>query len=260
MAAMTPAQKAKPGKSLILYPAIDLKGGRCVRLSQGDFDKATIYEVKPADQAKLFVGQGFSWIHVVDLDGSVEGEAVNGSAVAAILKTVPVPVQLGGGIRNMAAVERWLEAGVSRVILGTAAVREPEFVKKAAAAYPEQIAVGLDVRDDKVAVQGWLEDSGLSALEVAKRFEDAGVAALVVTDISRDGMLTGVNAEVSGAVADAVCIPVITAGGMTTVADIDTLRRRKGTPIAGAVLGKSLYAGTIQPSEALAAARAALRC
>jgi len=249
-----PTTKRKP---LILYPAIDLKGGRCVRLSQGDFDKATIYEVEPADQAKIFVSQGFGWIHVVDLDGSVEGKAVNGAAVAAILKTAPIPVQLGGGVRTMAAVERWLDAGISRVILGTAAVREPDFVKQAAAAYPEQIAVGLDVRDGRVAVQGWLEDSGLSALEVARRFEDAGVAALVVTDISRDGMLKGVDADVFGQVADAVSIPVIAAGGMTTLDDIETLRRRKGAPIAGAVLGKSLYAGTIRANEALAAARAA---
>ena len=253
---MTPAN-AKVAKPLILYPAIDLKGGRCVRLSQGDFDKATVYETGPADQAKMFIAQGFRWIHVVDLDGSAEGKAVNGAAVASILKTASIPVQLGGGVRTMAAVEHWLEAGVSRVILGTAAVREPRFVKEAAARYPEQIAVGLDVRDGQVAVQGWLEDSGLSALEVAKRFEDAGVAALVVTDISRDGMLSGVDAEVSGAVADAVSIPVIAAGGMTTVADIEALRRRKGAPIAGAVLGKSLYAGTILPKEALAAARSA---
>jgi phosphoribosylformimino-5-aminoimidazole carboxamide ribotide isomerase len=241
---------------MILYPAIDLKGGRCVRLSQGDFAQATVYNDDPADQAHRFVKEGFGWIHVVDLDGSVEGRAVNGEAVAAILKIVPVPVQLGGGIRNIEAVERWLEAGVSRVILGTAAVREPEFVKKAALAYPEQVAVGLDVRDGKVAVQGWLEDSGLSALDVARRFEDAGVAALVVTDIGRDGMLQGVNAEVFGGVADAVSIPVIAAGGMTTVADIGALKHRKGAPIAGAVLGKSLYAGTIRPNEALAAARA----
>ena len=240
---------------MTLYPAIDLRGGRCVRLSQGDFDKATVYDLDPADQAKAFVNQGFGWIHVVDLDGSVEGRAVNGVAVAAILKTAPVPVQLGGGVRDMAAVDRWLEAGISRVILGTAAVREPAFVRKAALRYPEQIAVGLDVRGGKVAVQGWLEDSGLSALEVARRFEDAGVAALIVTDISRDGMLSGVDAEVSGQVADAVSIPVIAAGGMTTVADIDTLRRRKGAAISGAVLGKSLYAGTIKPNEALAAAR-----
>jgi phosphoribosylformimino-5-aminoimidazole carboxamide ribotide isomerase len=248
-----PAAKKKP---LILYPAIDLKGGRCVRLSQGDFGKATVYNEDPADQAKTFVAQGFGWIHVVDLDGSVEGRAVNGAAVAAILKVAPIPVQLGGGVRDMAAVERWLEAGVSRVILGTAAVRDPAFVKKAAARYPEQIAVGLDVRGGKVAVQGWLEDSGLSALEVAKRFEDAGVAALVVTDIGRDGMLQGVNPEVFGQVADAVSIPVIAAGGMTSLADIEALKARKGTPIAGAVLGKSLYAGTIEPAGALAAARA----
>ncbi len=240
---------------MILYPAIDLKGGRCVRLSQGDFAQSTVYNEDPADQARQFVAQGFSWIHVVDLDGSVEGRAVNGEAVAAFLKTVPVPVQLGGGIRNMAAVERWLEAGVSRVILGTAAVREPDFVKQAALAYPEQVAVGLDVRDGKVAVQGWLEDSGLSALDVAKRFEDAGVAALVVTDIGRDGMLQGVNPKVFGAVADAVSIPVIAAGGMTTVDDIHALQKRKGKKISGAVLGKSLYAGTIRPNEALAAAR-----
>jgi phosphoribosylformimino-5-aminoimidazole carboxamide ribotide isomerase len=243
--------------ALILYPAIDLKGGRCVRLAQGDFSKATIYNDDPADQARTFVSQGFSWIHVVDLDGSVEGAAVNGAAVASILKTAPIPVQLGGGVRTHAAVDGWLEAGVSRVILGTAAVREPAFVKKAAALHPEQIAVGLDVRGGQVAVQGWLEDSGLSALEVARRFEDAGVAALIVTDISRDGMLSGVDAEVFGQVADAVSIPVIAAGGMTTVADIETLKRRKGAPIAGAVLGKSLYAGTILANEALAAARAA---
>jgi phosphoribosylformimino-5-aminoimidazole carboxamide ribotide isomerase len=244
-------------KPLILYPAIDLKGGRCVRLSQGDFDKATVYNEDPADQAKTFVAQGFGWIHVVDLDGSVEGRAVNGAAVAAILKVAPIPVQLGGGVRDMAAVARWLEAGVSRVILGTAAVRDPAFVKTAAARYPEQIAVGLDVRDGRVAVQGWLEDSGLSALEVAKRFEDAGVAALVVTDIGRDGMLQGVNPEVFGHVADAVSIPVIAAGGMTSLADIEALKARKGAPIAGAVLGKSLYTGAIRPSEALATARAA---
>jgi phosphoribosylformimino-5-aminoimidazole carboxamide ribotide isomerase len=249
-----PPVKYKP---LILYPAIDLKGGRCVRLSQGDFDKATVYNEDPADQAKTFVGQGFSWIHVVDLDGSVEGRAVNGAAVAAILKVAPIPVQLGGGVRDMAAVDRWLGAGVSRVILGTAAVRDPAFVKAAAAAHPEQIAVGLDVRAGKVAVQGWLEDSGLSALEVARRFEDAGVAALIVTDIGRDGMLKGVDPEVFGQVADAVAIPVIAAGGMTSLADIEALRRRKGAPIAGAVLGKSLYAGTIKPAEALFAARAA---
>jgi phosphoribosylformimino-5-aminoimidazole carboxamide ribotide isomerase len=242
---------------MILYPAIDLKAGRCVRLAQGDFAQATVYNEDPADQARRFVKAGFGWIHVVDLDGSVEGRAVNASAVTAILQTAPIPVQLGGGIRTMAAVDRWLEAGVSRVILGTAAVREPSFVKAAALAYPEQVAVGLDVRNGEVAVQGWLERSGMGDLDVARRFEDAGVAALVVTDIGRDGMLQGVNVEVFGRVADAVSIPVIAAGGMTTVGDIDALKARRGTPIAGAVLGKSLYAGTIEPAAALAAARVA---
>jgi len=242
---------------MILYPAIDLKGGRCVRLAQGDFNQAVVYNDDPADQAQRFARAGFGWIHVVDLDGSVEGRAVNAAAVASILQVVAVPIQLGGGIRDMAGVERWLEAGVSRVILGTAAVREPAFVKQAALAYPEQIAVGLDIRDGKVAVQGWLEDTGLAALEVARRFEDVGVGCLVVTDIGRDGMLQGVNPDVFGVVADAVGIPVIAAGGMTTVADIEALKRRLGTPVAGAVLGKSLYAGTLQPGEALAAARAA---
>ena len=227
-----------------------------MRLAQGDFAQTTVYNDDPADQAQQFVKAGFGWIHVVDLDGSVAGRPINAGAVAAILKTVPVPVQLGGGIRSMAALDRWLEAGVTRVILGTAAVRDPDFVKRAASAYPEQVAVGLDVRDGEVAVQGWLESSGMSALDVAKRFEDVGVAALVVTDIGRDGMLQGINVEVFGRVADAVAIPVIAAGGMTTVADIEALKRRDGAAVSGAVLGKSLYAGTIKANEALAAARA----
>lgn len=241
---------------MILYPAIDLKGGRCVRLVQGDFDRATVYNEDPADQARSFVKAGFSWIHVVDLDGSLEGRAVNGAAVAAILNTVPVPIQLGGGVRNMAAVDRWLEAGVSRLILGTAAVKDPEFVRTAALAYPEQVAVGLDLRNGEVAVRGWKENSGRSALDVARAFEDAGVAALIVTDIGRDGMLQGIDADVFGRIADAVAIPIIAAGGMTTVDDIRALTGRKGSPIAGAVLGRSLYAGSLDPAEALAAARA----
>lgn len=239
---------------MILFPAIDLKDGRCVRLVQGDFERAIVYNEDPADQARTFVRAGFGWLHVVDLDGSVEGRAVNGGAVATILKTVPVPVQLGGGIRTMAAVDRWLEAGVSRVILGTAAVRDPEFVKTAALAYPEQVAVGLDLRNGEVAVKGWLENSGRPALDVARAFEDVGVAALVVTDIGRDGMLQGVDPEVSGRIADAVSIPVIAAGGMTNVDDILALKRRAGAAVAGAVLGRSLYTGSLDPTEALAAA------
>ena len=239
---------------MILYPAIDLKDGRCVRVVKGDFSTATVFNDDPADQAKIWAKAGFEWLHVVDLNGSAEGRAVNGAAVAAILNAVSIPVQLGGGVRTLANIETWIEAGVSRVILGTAAVRDPDLVKTAAHAWPEQIAVSIDVRNGQVAVQGWLEDSGLAALDVARRFEDAGVSALIVTDIDRDGALAGFNVEVFGAVADAVAIPVIAAGGLASVADIDALRARSGTPIAGAVLGRALYVGAIAPAEALAAA------
>jgi phosphoribosylformimino-5-aminoimidazole carboxamide ribotide isomerase len=238
---------------VILYPAIDLKDGQCVRVVHGDFSTATVFNENPAAQAEAWVKAGFEWLHVVDLNGSAEGRAINDKAVEAILNAVSVPVQLGGGIRSLANVEAWIEAGVSRVILGTVAVRDPELVKAAAREWPEQVAVSVDVRRGKVAVQGWLEDSGLDALTVARRFEDAGVSALIVTDIDRDGALMGFNVEVFGQIADAVTIPVIAAGGLATVADIGNLRARKGTPIAGAVLGRALYAGTIQPNEALQA-------
>ncbi len=239
---------------MILYPAIDLKDGQCVRVVHGDFATATVFNEDPADQAKTWVKAGFDWLHVIDLNGSAEGRAVNGAAVESILKSVSIPVQLGGGIRTLANIEGWIEAGVSRVILGTVAVRDPELVKKAAKEWPEQVAVSVDVRKGKVAVQGWLEDSGLDALTVAKRFEDVGVSALIVTDIDRDGALMGFNVDAFGAVADALSIPVIAAGGLANVKDIVALRARKGTPISGAVLGRALYAGTIQPAEALAAA------
>jgi phosphoribosylformimino-5-aminoimidazole carboxamide ribotide isomerase len=238
---------------MILYPAIDLKDGHCVRVVHGDFATATVFNDNPAAQAEAWVKAGFEWLHVVDLNGSAEGRAVNDEAVEAILQAVSVPVQLGGGIRSLANIEAWIEAGVSRVILGTVAVRDPELVKTAAREWPEQVAVSVDVRQGKVAVQGWLEDSGLDALTVARRFEDAGVSALIVTDIDRDGALQGFNVEVFGAIADAVSIPVIAAGGLAGVKDIENLRARKGTPIAGAVLGRALYAGTIEPKEALKA-------
>jgi len=238
---------------MILYPAIDLKDGQCVRVVHGDFATATVFNEDPADQAKTWVKAGFEWLHVIDLNGSAEGRAVNGAAVESILKAVSIPVQLGGGIRTLANIEGWIEAGVSRVILGTIAVRDPELVKKAAREWPEQVAVSVDVRKGKVAVQGWLEDSGLDALTVARRFEDVGVSALIVTDIDRDGALMGFNVDAFGAVADALSIPVIAAGGLANVKDIEALRARKGTPIAGAVLGRALYAGTILPAEALAA-------
>ncbi len=242
---------------MILYPAIDLKDGQCVRLLYGDMDKATVFNASPADQAQQFAKAGFDWLHVVDLNGAIEGRAANAEAVSAILEAVNVPVQLGGGLRTLAAIETWLEAGVSRVVLGTVAVRDPALVKRAAAAYPEQIAVAVDVKDGKVAVEGWVETSELEPIDLAKRFEDAGVAALIVTDIGRDGALTGVNVDAVGAMADALSIPVIASGGVASVRDIELLMAREGVPIAGAVLGRALYTGAIRPSEAILAARKA---
>jgi phosphoribosylformimino-5-aminoimidazole carboxamide ribotide isomerase len=236
---------------VILYPAIDLKDGQCVRVVRGDLGQATVFNASPADQARAWADGGFHWIHVVDLNGAVEGAAVNAAAVEAILGAVSIPVQLGGGIRSLADVERWIEAGVSRVILGTLAVREPEVVREAARRFPEQIAVSVDVRAGKVAVQGWTEDSDLDAITVAKRFEDAGVGALIITDIDRDGTTMGFNVEAFGAIADAVAIPVIAAGGLACVDDLVRLKARPGRPIAGAVLGRALYNGDIRPAEAL---------
>ena len=234
-----------------LYPAIDLKGGRCVRLLKGEMDAATVYNDSPADQAAQFKAQGFTRLHVVDLDGAIEGRAVNRDAVAAIMAATDVPVQLGGGIRDRAGAERWLAAGLSRVILGTAAVRDPELVKALAKDHPGRIAVAVDVKDGFVAVSGWVEASALSAIELSKRFEDAGVAALIITDIGRDGALTGVNVQATGALADAVSIPVIASGGVASVDDLTALKAWPGRPIEGAILGKSLYVGAILPADAL---------
>ncbi|MFN9925829.1 MAG: 1-(5-phosphoribosyl)-5-[(5-phosphoribosylamino)methylideneamino]imidazole-4-carboxamide isomerase [Phenylobacterium sp.] len=236
---------------MILYPAIDLKDGQCVRVVHGDLATATVFNDSPADQARAWVKAGFHWIHVVDLNGAVAGQAVNAGAVEAILGAVSVPVQLGGGIRTLKDVERWIEAGVSRVILGTVAVKDPDVVIAAALAYPEQIAVSVDVRKGRVAVNGWTADTELDAVTVARRFEDAGVGALIVTDIDRDGTLEGFNVEVFGAMADAVKIPVIAAGGLASVDDIARLKARVGAPVAGAVLGRALYNGAIDPAEAL---------
>jgi phosphoribosylformimino-5-aminoimidazole carboxamide ribotide isomerase len=239
---------------VILYPAIDLKDGQCVRLLHGDMDKATIFNASPADQARQFARDGFEWLHVVDLNGAIEGRAVNAEPVNAILNAVSIPVQLGGGIRTYEQVEAWIEAGVSRVILGTVAVENPELVRRAAREWPEQIAVAVDVKDGKVAVKGWVGASDLDAITLSRRFEDAGVAALIITDISRDGAMTGVNVDQVGELADAVNIPVIASGGVASVRDIELLKARRGVPIAGAILGRSLYAGAIRPAEALRAA------
>jgi len=237
-----------------LYPAIDLKDGLCVRLLRGDMATATSFNDDPADQARRFAQMGFDQLHVVDLNGAFAGESINHNAVAAILDAVRAPVQLGGGIRDMAGVERWLDAGVARVILGTAAVRDPKLVKDAARAFPRQVAVGIDARDGRVAVHGWAETTDMQAIELAKAFEGCGVAALIVTDIGRDGLKTGVNLELTGAMADAVSIPVIASGGLRDVADIRALKARPGRAVAGAILGRALYDGDIDPKEAMLAA------
>jgi phosphoribosylformimino-5-aminoimidazole carboxamide ribotide isomerase len=241
---------------MILYPAIDLKDGECVRVVRGDLTTATVFNTNPAAQARAWAAAGFAWLHVVDLNGSMEGRAVNDAAVGAILRAVSIPVQLGGGIRTLANVSDWIEAGVSRVILGTAAVRDPDLVRHAARRWPEQIAVSVDVRRGRVAIEGWTQDSGLDAITVSKRFEDVGVSALIITDIDRDGAQLGFNVEAFGAIANAVDIPVIAAGGLASVADIERLRAWRGAPISGAVLGRALYAGAIKPLEALTAAAA----
>lgn len=236
---------------MILYPAIDLKDGRCVRLLHGDLSKETVFNASPADQAAQFQKQGFSWLHVVDLNGAVEGRPVNAAAVGEILNAISIPMQLGGGIRTLEQAGAWIEAGVDRVILGTVAVKDPALVKAAAREWPEQVAVAIDARDGMVATEGWVGASTIGVIELARRFEDAGVAALIVTDIGRDGAMVGVNVEQVGEVADAVAIPVIASGGIASVGDIELLKARPGAPIAGAVLGRSLYEGAVDPGQAL---------
>ena len=240
---------------MILYPAIDLKEGRCVRLIQGDMAQATVFNDSPADQAAAFQAMGFTHLHVVDLDGAFAGKPVNALAVEAILARVAMPVQLGGGIRDMATVEGWLGKGVTRVIIGTAAVRDPALVKAAAKRFPGRVAVGLDARDGMVAVQGWAESSELCVLDIARRFEDAGVAAIVYTDIARDGMLKGLNIDATIGLADAVSIPVIASGGLASLDDIRALLHPRAKKLAGAIAGRALYDGRLDPAAALALIR-----
>jgi phosphoribosylformimino-5-aminoimidazole carboxamide ribotide isomerase len=237
---------------MILFPAIDLKNGQCVRLRQGDMAQATVFHDDPAAQAADFERQGFRWLHVVDLDGAFAGKPQNAAAVEAILARVRFPVQLGGGIRDLATVEAWLAKGVTRVIIGTAAVRDPAFVKAAARAHPGRVVVGIDARDGMVAVEGWAETSTLSAVDLGRRFEDAGVAAIVYTDIARDGMLAGVNWEGTLALADALTIPVIASGGLASMADIERLMRPDASRLEGAITGRALYDGRIDVAKALA--------
>ncbi len=236
---------------MILFPAIDLKEGLAVRLQQGDMARATIFHRDPAAQAQAFEMQGFKHLHVVDLDGAFAGKPMNGDAVDRILETVGLCVQLGGGIRDMATIDAWLEKGVNRVIIGTAAVRNPALVMDAAKKYPGKIAVGLDARDGKVAVQGWAEISELSALDIARRFEDAGVAAIVYTDVARDGMLKGLNLDATIALADAISIPVIASGGLASIEDIKALLEPRAKKLQGAIAGRALYDGRLDAAEAL---------
>ena len=239
---------------MIIFPAIDLKNGQCVRLKRGIMEDATVFNADPAAQAKSFKAQGFGWLHCVDLNGAFEGRSANAEAIRSIRAAIDLPIQLGGGIRDRAAVEAWLDAGITRVILGTAALTDPVFVKEAARAHPGRIVVGADAKGGKIAAQGWAEVSELTPVELGKRFEDAGVAALLFTDIDGDGLLQGVNVKATAALARALTIPVIASGGVGSLADIEALMAAKEPNIEGVVVGRALYDGRIDPAQALAAA------
>lgn len=237
---------------MILFPAIDLKDGHCVRLREGEMASATVFNTDPAAQARAFVADGFSWLHVVDLDGAFAGRAINRRAVEAIRSAIDIPMQLGGGIRDLAAIEVWLEAGVTRIILGTAAARDPQLVQDACKRYPGRIVVGIDARDGEVAIAGWAETTTLSVAELAHRFEDSGVAAIVFTDIGRDGLLKGLNIEATLALAQSTAIPVIASGGLAGMEDIAQLAAPRCAGLAGAIAGRALYDGRLDPRAALA--------
>lgn len=236
---------------MILFPAIDLKDGACVRLVRGDMASATVFNRNPAAQARHFAGAGFSWLHVVDLDGAVAGRSLNGAAVAAIRGAVGLRMQLGGGIRDRAAIDHWLTLGADRIVLGTAALRDPGLVREAAADYPGKIVVGIDVRNGHVAIDGWAKTTALGVVELARRFEDCGVAAIVYTDIARDGALSGVDANTVAAVARQIRIPLIASGGVSSLDDIAALKAREAHGIAGIICGRALYDGRIDPASAL---------
>lgn len=242
---------------MILFPAIDLKDGQCVRLVKGEMDQATVFNDNPAAQATAFQSQGFEWLHLVDLNGAFAGRPVNGSAVDAILDSIDIPVQLGGGIRDLDTIAMWLGKGVSRVILGTVAVRDPELVREACRQFPGRVVVGMDARDGRVAVEGWAETADLSVTDLAARFADAGVAAIIFTDIDRDGVLEGLNLDATLALAKSTTIPVIASGGLSSIDDIASLLQPENSILAGAVSGRALYDGRLDPTEALAMITAA---
>ena len=242
---------------MILFPAIDLKNGEAVRLQQGDMARATVFSHNPAAQAHAFAEQGFTHLHLVDLDGAFASKPVNAATVERILAAGKIPVQLGGGIRDRATIDAWLDKGVARVIVGTAAVRDPALVKAAARAYPGRVAVGLDARDGKIAVEGWSKTSRLSALDVARRFEDAGVAAIVYTEVNRDGMLEGLNLDATIALAEEISLPVIASGGLASLVDVRALLEPRAQKLEGAIAGRALYDGRLDPAAALALLRQA---
>jgi len=239
---------------MIIYPAIDLKGGKCVRLVQGDMTRDTVYNEDPADQALTWAQAGFSWLHIVDLDGAVQGSPENSQAVREIIKAVDVPIQLGGGIRTHAQIEHWLEEGISRVILGTAAVRDPDLVRRACNEFPGQIAVGIDALEGEVMVEGWVDGTNIQAKELAAHFEDAGVAAIIYTDIDRDGTGKGVNVVSTISLAQSTSIPVIASGGAHSLEDIKLVRDAAEYGVEGVIVGRAFYDETITPQEALAIA------
>jgi phosphoribosylformimino-5-aminoimidazole carboxamide ribotide isomerase len=241
-----------PGTPLILFPAIDLKDGQCVRLKLGEMSRATVFNDDPAAQARAFQEQGFTYLHIVDLNGAFAGKPVNGAAVEAILAAISIPTQLGGGIRDMATIEMWLAKGVARVILGTAAVRDPDLVREACRSFPGRIAVGIDAKSGRIAVEGWAQTSELTAIELARRFEDAGVAAIIYTDIDRDGVLKGLNLEATAALARATTVPVIASGGLASIDDVKALLRPEYAMLQGAIAGRALYDGRLDAREALA--------
>lgn len=238
---------------MILYPAIDLKDGVCVRLLRGEMNRATIFNTDPARQAQEFAAAGFEWLHLVDLNGAVEGRPVNADAVASVVEAIDIPVQLGGGIRNAETLDSWIEAGVRRVVLGTAALSDPDFVRSACKRYPGRVAVAIDARGGRVAVEGWTRDSGVRALDLALRFEDSGVAAIIFTDINRDGAMAGLNVEATVDLAFALTTPVIASGGVSSLSDLRDLKKHQDAGIEGVICGRALYDGRVDAAQALEA-------